>query len=350
MTAAAADCALAAYLAAASEAEAGAALGALLGDHAAPLVWKIVRRQLGGRAAGFEAADLEDLHAATLLKLQLHFVSIRAGEKEPPASLADYVAVAAFNAAASFLMAREPERTRLRDRVRYVLRRDARLAAWSGVDRELVCGLASAAGEAAGEGLGGRLAELAARGAAEGGAGWGQLPRLVATLLERLGAPCRFEELVDALAERLGIVDAAPLPLAATAEADEEGATPLDPADARPGAERRLDLRSRLATLWTEVAALPPNQRFALLANLRGESGEDLLGVLLEARVVGEEELAAALGLAAPEWAEVAPTLPRDDLWIAARLSLTRQQVINLRKSARLRLARRLRGVLPEVG
>jgi hypothetical protein len=42
--------------------------------------------------------------------------------------------------------------------------------------------------------------------------------------------------------------------------------------------------------------------------------------------------------------------LPLDDLTIAARLGLTRQQVINLRKSARLRLARRLRDRLPAMG
>jgi hypothetical protein len=34
--------------------------------------------------------------------------------------------------------------------------------------------------------------------------------------------------------------------------------------------------------------------------------------------------------------------LPLDDLKIAARLGMTRQQVINLRKSARARLARRM--------
>jgi len=38
--------------------------------------------------------------------------------------------------------------------------------------------------------------------------------------------------------------------------------------------------------------------------------------------------------------------LPLEDAAIAERLGLTRQQVINLRKSARARLARRMRGLL----
>jgi hypothetical protein len=43
---------------------------------------------------------------------------------------------------------------------------------------------------------------------------------------------------------------------------------------------------------------------------------------------------------------ELWPTLPRDDQWIADRLGVTRRQVINLRKCARERLARRLRVIL----
>jgi hypothetical protein len=37
-------------------------------------------------------------------------------------------------------------------------------------------------------------------------------------------------------------------------------------------------------------------------------------------------------------------SLPLDDTAIADRLNLTRQQVINLRKAARMRLARRMAG------
>ena len=343
----AADAALRAYLDATSDPGATSELGELLDRIASPLVWKIVRRQLGGRAAGFDSADLEDLHATTLLKLQIHFVSIRAGEREKPASVADYVAVSAFNAAAGFLMAREPERTRLRDRVRYVLRREARFAVWSGADRELVCGLEADRGGPPDEAARFRLIALVAQSAAATGTGWGQLPRLVSALLDRLATPCRFEELVDVLAERMGIVDGGPLPLDDPSTAADGSTPPFDPPDGSPTVERRLDLRGQLDALWREVAALPGHQRFALLANLRGEGGEDLLDVLASSGTVGEDALAAALGLSAEEWREVAPTLPRDDLWIAARLGLTRQQVINLRKSARLRLARRLRGQLP---
>ena len=50
-----------------------------------------------------------------------------------------------------------------------------------------------------------------------------------------------------------------------------------------------------------------------------------------------------ALALSVERLAEFFNRLPLDDATIAEHLNLTRQQVINLRKSARERLARRLR-------
>ena len=54
-------------------------------------------------------------------------------------------------------------------------------------------------------------------------------------------------------------------------------------------------------------------------------------------------DLARALELTEANLGELWPTLPRDDQWIAAQLGVTRRQVINLRKCARKRLARRLK-------
>jgi CRP-like cAMP-binding protein len=55
------------------------------------------------------------------------------------------------------------------------------------------------------------------------------------------------------------------------------------------------------------------------------------------------DDVATALGMTAEELSAIWNDLPLDDLRIAALLNVTRQQVINLRKSARDRLRRRLR-------
>jgi hypothetical protein len=52
--------------------------------------------------------------------------------------------------------------------------------------------------------------------------------------------------------------------------------------------------------------------------------------------------IASVLEIPAEEFAEIWNMLPLDDLAIAERLQVTRQQVINLRKSARKRLERRM--------
>ena len=55
------------------------------------------------------------------------------------------------------------------------------------------------------------------------------------------------------------------------------------------------------------------------------------------------DELAEALELTLREFLELSNELPMEDSLMASHLGLTRQQVINLRTSARRRLARRMR-------
>jgi len=340
---AAPDVCLAAFLAARDEDESRRELEILLVGLASPLILKVLRRQLGG-AERAPAADLEDLHGELLLKLQLQLESARLGERPAPASFLDYVAVAAYNGAASFQMARQPERTRLRDRVRYVLRREERLATWTGADRTPVCGVAERRGEAADPAAAGRLAELAQAEVARSGTGWGSLPRQVRRVLERLDGACELEALVDAFAAATGVADGT---VGLDAEAADRETGRLTPSEVSPpDVERRLDTGQRLAQVWSEILELPKNQRFAILSNLRDESGEAMLEELLATSLVDLPALAEALDLAPEALGDLLSRLPVDDAWIAAHLGLDRGQVSNLRKSGRLRLARRLRRAL----
>ena len=104
---------------------------------------------------------------------------------------------------------------------------------------------------------------------------------------------------------------------------------------------RELSDRQELEALWREVIALPVNQRAALLLNLRDPEGGSALHTLPATGLVSMRALADLLELEEAELGAIWDELPLDDLTIALRLGLTRQQVINLRKSARARLARR---------
>ena len=94
--------------------------------------------------------------------------------------------------------------------------------------------------------------------------------------------------------------------------------------------------------LWDAVRALPMGHRVALLMNFKEDAGGDLLSMLPVMRVATVRQAAAALGFEPEEFAKIWNELPWDDNRIAEHLGVTRQQVINLRQSARQMLRRSL--------
>jgi len=319
------------FLAAPSEEEADCELSHLLGELSAPLVQRLVRAQL----AGLPAADLEDVAAETQLRLAERLRALRrTGGGEPIASFEAYVVATARNACRAHLRARRPAWTRLSNQVRYLLGHDPALATWRGADGRPLAGLAAwrdravaaPAAEAATLALPAAAAEL-------------ELAALLRQLLLARGGPWPLSELVARLAELRGIEERREVPLAAEPH---EGEPALDPPDPGPGPERSLGDRRFVAAVWEEVALLPLGQRRALLLNLRDGRGADLLSLLPAAGLAPLPEIARALELGGGELAALWPRLPLEDREIGERFGLTQRQVINLRKSARERLARRM--------
>ena len=116
--------------------------------------------------------------------------------------------------------------------------------------------------------------------------------------------------------------------------------------DNRPETGRELEQREFLRELWAEVLQLPVRQRYALLLNLRSADGAGCIALLPLTGVATLRQIAAALELPDKELAALWGRLPLEDAALAEYLALTRQQVINLRKAARARLARRLKKFL----
>ena len=118
----------------------------------------------------------------------------------------------------------------------------------------------------------------------------------------------------------------------------------FDLADGEADVARRVEKRIFLQRLWDEVRQLPRQQRVALLLNLRDAEGRGCIALLPALGIATLGRLAEALEMSAEGFAEVWNETPLEDAKIAELLRLTRQQVINARKSARERLARRLKG------
>jgi hypothetical protein len=104
----------------------------------------------------------------------------------------------------------------------------------------------------------------------------------------------------------------------------------------------RIETRQLLERLWGEIGSLPPHQRIALLLSIRDSRSSAALAVFPAEGIATAEEIAHTIGWKPAELSAIWNELPLEDDRIAAMLHLTRQQVINLRKSARARLTRRM--------
>lgn len=325
------------------EVSAESELSRLIETQIAPVVRGVIRFKLRlGSARQEEESDLaQEALAQWLAELR------KLRERPDERTIGDVRGLAAtitYRVCAGWLRARAPRRHTLRYRLQYVLTRQAGLALWTGAgprEKAMVAGFAAWQGRppVSSESLR-RLPEDDAFLARAGR----MLPNpklneLVAALLEAAGGPVYFEELVHAAAALLQIRDDPPASTEAALESG-EGQQFASGEDLAWQTEKRFFLKR----LWEEVGELPLPQRRALLLNLREEDGGGCLALFQATGVATIRQMAEVLDMSAERFAELWPELPLDDASIAERLALTRQQVINLRKSARERLARRLRG------
>lgn len=302
----------------------------LIERHALPLANAIVVRKLRqfrtSRAGGVDARDRDDVVGDVLTALVERLWRSRAGA-EPIENFERYTASVAYSACAHEIRRRFPERARLKSRLRYVFSTDRRLALWTS-DDELVCGRAEWSGRPVDRGAEQTIADADVDG------DWltmdqRRLVQAVVALVDRCAGPTAFETLVACAASRLvephEVADASPLATAPAAPQD-----------------HALDQRRFLERVWDEIATLPVRQRIALLLNLRDSNGSGILWLLPIAGIATIRQIARLLEIPAPEFFELWRHIPLDDAAIAGRLGCTRQQVINLRVSARKRLMNRV--------
>jgi DNA-directed RNA polymerase specialized sigma24 family protein len=223
-----------------------------------------------------------------------------------------YVTTLTKNAVRDLLRRRAPERTRVKSRLRYLFRHDRRLALWN-CEGVTLCGLAVWRGRAEYEARIPRgLGEIAG-------------DAMVAALT-RIARPVRLADLVAACV------------------AGEEAQPPRPEAEPAAAQADAFEARQYLQILWREIRELPPNQRAALLLNLREPGSGNAVTLFVAIGIATLEEIAEAVEMPVAQLSSMWDGLPLDDLRIAAHLGIRRQQVINLRKSARERLARRMAG------
>lgn len=329
----------------AGDEEADELLLRLITTHAEPVIKGVIRHKLhldSSRAT--QKAEAEDIYQEVLLQLLellRRFRSQPGGH--PITDLRGMAAVIAHRTCAQWMRRQFPERHAFKNRLHYLLTRQRGLALWRDAGGELVAGFAAWQGEKKpvpaarlgelpdGEGMPAHLRVLKTGKAQEWGAA-------LAAIFNFLGAPVKFDELVSTLAALLEIRDR---PLESLSEHEDGSA--LLPAHGETDAASHTEKKIFLQRLWEELQQLPPNQRAALLLNLRDAGGRGCITLFPLTGVATLNQLADALGMSVEDFARLWNELPLEDARIAELLGLTRQQVINARKSGRERLARRLK-------
>jgi DNA-directed RNA polymerase specialized sigma24 family protein len=341
------DPALLPFLDASNAPEEAAALARLNAEQIEP----IIRRGLGYKLRFHYARGEQNLQRPEFEEIyndiQLRLLKRLRALKEDPgqnqiANLRGYVASVTRNTCDEYLRQRYPLRRSLKDKVRYHLLSHIEFAVWEDAEHNWLAGLSSWQNlvpgtkdelRTSGGELRGRL-KLALQ---TEDVQHLQLHDLLITIFDVAQAPVDIDQLTELIAELWGIEDHAAKPLDANThgELDERIREDINPATI-------IEQRQSLQLLWREICQLPRRQRVALLLNLRNPHGINVITLLPATGVATFEQIAQALEIPATEFEQLWTQLPLDDLQLAAYLGATRQQVINLRKTARGRLLKRM--------
>jgi len=321
------------------------ALSSLIEAHITPVIRGVVRFKL--RLGQSERSDEDDLIQEALTEWLTEVRKL--GNQPDTSSISDARGLAAtitYRVCYAWLRRRSPHRHALSNRLQYLLTRQSGFSLWHSPGpgaKFMVAGFTAWRDQALVPAE--KLRELPGdeRFLMQAGkfiSDWrdARLVHLVKLILDSLGGPVPFNDLLSVTVSVLQIRDQ---PLASTEAEQEMGGAHLVSGE---DVAWRVETRIFLKRLWAEVLELPRPQRVALLLNLREADGTGCLALLPATGVASVRQIADSLDISHERFAEMWRSLPLDDTGIGSLLELTRQQVINLRKSARERLTRRLKG------
>jgi len=327
---------LSAFLQTTNEDESRRLLEWFVDEHARPLIREIVVSELRGH---YLLQDAEEIAAEAVLQLVKKLLDLRASPfPESAGDFRGYVAVLAYNACNAYLRRKYPERSRLKDKLKYILANRRDFAIWKGDNHRQVCGFASWRGQT-------RLASLRdLRDCAQAYRGADKIceqalhhkpAELLIAIFNWVGRPIELDDLIDTVADLWNVGNQ-------DSRANEVAVESLP--DSSESVALRVERRAYLRRLWAEIRELPRQQRCALLLNLTDRHGGEMITSLVHTRVATIREIAEALDMSAEEFAAIWNDLPLNDKTISAMLGVKSQQVINMRKAARARLKRRMNG------
>jgi hypothetical protein len=323
------------FLSASDETESEIELSELICTQRNETINQIVRNKLRVSLSANDSSHENQEALELVTEVQLTLISSLRDLKSKLASrnISDfgaYVATVTFNACNQFLRRKYPKRLQLKNKIRYLLTHEPRFSLWQS-DRELVCGLSKWANSNRSAAAVQKLHQLKEKNLFEYARHAEPTRHVLTDLLSKtfqlLGGAISLDEVVSLMMDQLHVKEDVIV-------SDDEGSITAE------DSLSLLECQAQLKKLWNDICELPLRHRRALLLNLRDEKGGDALELFVTTRITTIREIATTLGFESKIFASMWNELPWDDAKIADHLELTRQQVINLRQSARAKLIR----------
>ncbi|MCI0417020.1 hypothetical protein L0222_29985 [bacterium] len=321
------------------ESESEDALNKLISEYAVPIIREVIRSKLSLSGNFFDRQKAEDLCNEAVLRVLIQLRKFKSHpEAIPIQHFKSQIQTIAYHAFCEYMREKHPLRAHLKYRIRYFLNHHQRFALWKDKKNELLCGLAewrNCKEKISNPDLGNHFSDRALK------------PmhdlfiysrnRNVAEILENIlraaKGPIELDALVNLVADRPRERMRQLNVQSETAQALAAGGRPVD---------EDLDQRRYFRKLWREICLLPSRQRAVLLLHLKDHHGRGTLVLFPLLGIATLDHIADTLEINRGDFNDLWERLPLHDLTIGERLGITRQQVINLRKSARQRLRRRM--------
>lgn len=336
-----------AFLDEADEIRCNQLLEELICRYVRPVIKRVVKAKLNIKRGDWDSAegqDQEDIGEEVVVQLIRRLTLMRSGSADPFDNFDSYVATVTYNACSSYLRAKYPARSRLRNKLRYILSHHKQFAIWEAKQREWLCGFASWRNQIQSNRSSGRIQQLRAGLCSidylsDSTQQEGNVLGLVKAIFEFIGAPVELDDLIEAVGEILGENDQMECP-----EPSDQSTEAIDKnwSDTEAPLIEKIDKQAYLKQVWKEICDLSAEQRAATLLNLKDGRDSDVTIIFVSSGVATISEMAAALGLSIKELLDLWKKLPLSDEDIAIRMGVGIRQVGSLRQSARRRLSRRI--------
>jgi hypothetical protein len=316
----------------------------LIASYADPIIKKIILQKMGlysnSAWKSIIRYESEDLYQTVLMKL----VGVL-GSKHPsfldqnPDEIKRYVATVAYNVCNDFIRERYPERHRLKDKLRDLLKRHPDFSYWYIADR-LLCGFSNWIGRTESSKVATLICYLDENGIVTELEGLNvkdlvgfRFSKLIAELFCWFDGPIEIEHLVYITAKLQGVRDE---PIESI---DNEDFPVWKIADYTNTCYERVEVRELLHRFWGGICTLPLTQRKTILITCFDHTGESLLHSLIYEKIVAISQIYQVLAMTREELISIWDKLPMDTSTAALELGTNNRMIAKWRHRALKKLA-----------